>query len=303
MTAILTVALGLFLGLAGLVLLLRRGWRAMVGLILLICGPIAAVATLPQAWVALAGQSVPGVVAELEERATAHQRRGWWGERRSFRVGVCYRLPERPGLGVEVPFADLLGQDRVPSPCATLAGDGPERIARVRYSEAAFDRLRPGMPVLVQVARIGDVLEVAYAADAPVLPWLPRPWSAPASGSVVTARAEVVEVTRQDRGVMRGGASGSFLAVPLAHVRLRFTPPGAATPVEVIDRVDADWRPDLAQGAMLDVTFDAALPREAMIVNAGRSHQWRNLLHYVVLFSLPSLLLAAAFWWWRRRRA
>lgn len=304
MAAVLTVALGLLAGLIGILLLFRRGWLALPGLALVICGPLAAFLTLPQAWVMLRGQPVLAVVTALDERAVARQRRGWWGESRRYDVQLCYRFAAPPAFGVNAPAIELLEPDPTSRRCASLPGDQPPRLVRLRYDEESYDRLALDMPALVQVAIPGGLVELAYPVDAPVLPWLPRPWGKSASGMTATAQAQVLEITVQRRGPSTGGGQGGQeLSVPVAHVRLRYTPPGRDQPVELVDAIDADGAASLAVGDAVMVRFDPAQPRAAQILGATRRHAASLWLDYALGGGLVLIVVATFLLLARRRLA
>lgn len=86
-------------------------------------------------------------------------------------------------------------------------------------------------------------------------------------------------------------------------VQLRLVPGGATDSVLAVDEVDAGSAPSLAPGAVVKVRYQAAAPREAMLVEGTRTFRQRNRFHFLFLvLAAGGIGLAAALAWRLRGR-
>ncbi len=332
MTAFLFVAFALAAALAALLLLIARRWR-IAALFVLVLALIAAMAEGPRAAAELWGEQVPGVLAATREslrlenvRATG-LRSSHYNPKHRFGAIVCYHGPGAPGLGaatlpdpaVLAAIGEVPGEaDRI---CRTAPGQGvlpqgvlpqgllpqgllPEGVLRqveIRLDEASHDAARPGQAVMLHVLRPLGLLEWAWITDAPLLPWLARPrWG---TGAAIPVQAEVLSITIDRRGRSLLSRRPHDYAVPIAHVRLRYTPPSHQAGVEGVDTVDFPSVAHLAPGSRLAATISADAPRTPRLSHATRTYWWRNhVVEAAIALALVAGLVALAIFLRRRQR-
>lgn len=311
MTAILFVAVATALALVSALLLFLRRWR-IAALLVLILAFMAIGAEGPRAVAELAGQRLPGIVAatretlRLESMRATGQRSTHYNPKHRFGAIVCYRALGAPGLGaatlpdpaVLAAIGEVPGEaDRL---CRTAPGQGILRQAEVKLDEATHDSTTAGQPVMLHVLRPFGLLEWAWTTDAPLLPWLARPrWG---GGAETTLSAQVVSITIDQRGRGLLSRRAQDYAVPIAHVRLRYAPPGHPAGVEGVDAVDAPSVTHLAPGSRVQAVVTADAPRSPRLASATRKYWWRN--HVLEAATALALLagLAALVVALRRRR-
>ncbi len=312
MTAALFVAIALAAALAALLLLVARRWR-IPALFILALAVLAVVAEGPRAAAELWGERLPGVLASTREtlrleslRATG-QRSSHYHPKHHFGAIVCYRAPGAPGLGaVNLPDPAILAAigetpgeaDRL---CRTAPGQGVLRQTEIRLDEASHDTARPGQAVMLHLLRPLGLLEWAWTTDAPLLPWLARPrWS---SGTMAAVPAEIVSITIDARGRTLLSRRAHDYAVPIAHVRLRYAPPGHPAGLEGIDTVDAPSVAHLAPGTRVTATVAADAPRAPRLAGATRTYWWRNhVVEAAIALALVAGLVGLVLLLRRRRR-
>lgn len=311
MTATLFVQLMIALLAGALTLWFLTGlrWLALLVGILAVLG---IVAEAPRAASETWGTPVAGLLAATEESLRLETMRSS-GSRVShlsvqhrFDAIVCYHLESSPGIGAGTPPdpAVLAAVGETPTAadqvCARAPGTGILRQSRVRLTEAAHDAARIGAPLALTVLRPFGLLEWTWPIDAPLLPMLPRPsWG---GGAERTLEARVVAITVDTRGRSPISRRAQDYAVPVAHVRLRYAPPGHPDGVEGIDSVDAASVPGLAVGGTVRVRVADGAPRQPMIVDATRHAWWRNPLSELLTLAMVVAALAVGVIWFLRRR-
>ena len=271
---------------------------------------LAIIAEAPRAGAELWGTRLPGTIVatqeslRLESVRASNQRSSHYTPRHRFGAMVCYRAPGTPGFGA-APLPDPAIQAAIGEApteperrCRATPGDGIPRTAEIRLTEAAHDAARPGQPVTLHVWRPLGLLEWTWIDGAPLLPWLPRPaWGAAPAGSFP---AEIVAITIDPRGRTLLNRRAHDYAVPIAHVRLRYTPPNHAQ-VEGIDTVDAPSVAHLAPGHQVTIALSAAAPRAPHLHGASRSYWWRNQATDLAIVAALLAAVAAVIIVWRRR--
>jgi hypothetical protein len=299
--------------LGALVLLLWRPGR-IPALLILILALLAIIAEGPRAAAELAGQRLPGIVAatretlRLESVRASGQRSSHYHPKHRFGAIVCYHAPGAPGLGaatlpdpaVLAAIGETPGEaDRL---CRTAPGQGILRQAEVKLDEATHDATTAGQAVMLHVLRPFGLLEWAWTTDAPLLPFLPRPrWG---GGAETAVAAEVVSITIDPRGRTLLNRRAHDYAVPIAHVRLRYAPPGHPAGVEGVDAVDAPSVAHLAPGSRVQARITADAPRAPRLAGAARTYWWRNhVMDTAIALALLAGLIALAVILRRRRRA
>ncbi len=145
------------------------------------------------------------------------------------------------------------------------------------------------------------LLEWAWPMDAPVLPWLPRP--SLTSFTRIALPAEIVAITIDARGRTLLTRRAHDYAVPIAHVRLRYVPPGHPAGVEGFDTVDAPSVATLAAGSRVTISFYPTVPRSPTLSVATRSYWWRNsLVEVLIAAGIVAVVLIAVIAVRQRRR-
>ena len=312
MAALSFVLAALAAALAALLLLLRRRWR-LPALFVLVLALLAIVAEGPRAAAELAGERLPGLVAatretlRLESHRASGQRSSHYHPKHRFGAIVCYRAAGTPGLGAATPpdpaILAAIGetQSEADRLCRTAPGQGLLRQAEIRLDETAYDATRPGQAVMLHVLRPFGLLEWAWTTDAPLLPFLPRPrWGGAAEALVP---AEVVSITIDPRGRTLLNRRAHDYVVLIAHVRLRYAPPGHPAGVEGVDAVDAPAVAHLAPGSRVQARIAANAPRAPRLEGAARTYWWRNhVMDVAIALALVAGLAALVIVLRRRRR-
>lgn len=313
MPAVVFVSLALAVaGTCALLWLLRR-WRlaALAGFILAL---IATVAEGPRAATELWGNRTIGIVAataeslRLELVQASGTRNTHYNPKHRFGATVCYRAPGSPGLGAGAPLDPAIqaaiGEAPTPADrfCHAVPGEGTLRQTEIRLDEATYEATRPGQPVTLSLLRPFGILEWAWPIDAPLLPWLARPSFH--TGPHHAVPAEVLDITIDRRGRTLLNRRAHDLAVPIAHVRLRYAPNSHPGGVEGIDTVDAPAVAHLAAGQLVTVSYSENTPRAPRLPGVTRDYWWRNSIGEVlVAAALLVTLVAVAVILRRRRRA
>lgn len=288
MTAILFVLICLSVAIVCLVLWLTRNWRllALAGLILAFLGMLA---EGPRAAAELWGSRLPGVVAATEESLrletvrSSGSRTTHYNPRHRFGAIVCYRAAGTPGLGAGAPIDPAIqatigeAETNANRLCRAVPGVGVLRQTEIRLDAATYDATNPGQVVTLTLLRPFGLLEWAWSVDAPLLPWLPRP-NLGGGGPRVAVAAQVVSITIDPHGRTLLSRRAHPYAVPIAHVRLRYAPPGHPAGVEGVDSVDAPSVAHLAAGSPITITVAADAPRTPLLVGVTRSYWWRNFI-------------------------
>lgn len=312
MAALPFVLAALAAAVAALFLLLRRRWR-IPALFVLVLALLAIVAEGPRAASELAGERLPGIVAatretlRLETMRATRQRSSHYAPKHRFGAIVCYRAAGAPGLGAAAlpDPAVLAAIDETPGEadriCRTAPGQGELRQAEIQLDEATHDATLAGQAVMLHVLRPFGLLEWAWTTDAPLLPWLARPrWG---GGGETAVAAEVVSVTIDARGRTLLSRRAHDYAVPIAHVRLRYAPPGHPGGVEGVDAVDAPSVAHLAPGSRVQARVAAGAPRAPCLDGAARTYWWRNhVVEAAIALALAAGLVALVILLRRRRR-
>lgn len=312
MTATLLVLTALALiGTCLSLLLARRLW--FIALPAAILGLLVVVAEGPRAAAELWGERVVGVIAATRESLRLETMRPT-GSRVShdsvqhrFGAIVCYRTRGNPGIGAGAPLDPAIKAAIGETPsamevlCRTAPGSLILRQTEVRLDEAAHDAEAPGRLVTLVLLRPFGVLEWAWPVDAPLLPMLPRP-PLGSAGATQALTAEVVSITIDTKGRSPISRRARDYAVPIAHVRLRYTPPGAPTWIEGIDTVDAPTVAHLVPGARIPISVATGTPRQPAIAGASRTYWWRNPASEILMLAGVVAILAVAWILWRRRR-
>lgn len=132
----------------------------------------------------------------------------------------------------------------------------------------------------------------------------PRPTPAPV-GETRTASGTVKSLRRIDRLINASRSRGLTAHQPVDVVGIEFVPQGFRDPVLAVDLVDRGSVQSLAEGARVDVEYEAARPRTAWLRSATRTFARRNLVGMgedVVLYIgvLIAGLLLFQFLWQRR---
>ena len=312
MTATVLVVSAFVVMLVGLGLLLARRlwWVALPGLIL---GLLAIVAEGPRAAAEVWGIKVPGIVVatqeslRLESLRASGSRTSHYSVQHRYGAIVCYRAAGSPGLGAGAPIDTAIkiaigeaetAADRL---CKDAPGTEILRQTEVRLDEASHDAAVIGRPVTLVLLRPLGLLEWAWPVDAPLLPML----SLPRFGGDGTRRpvmAEVVSIQIDTYGRSLLIRRGADFAVPVAYVRLRYTLPGHASPLEGIDTVDAASVANLTVGSRVAVTVAGGAPRQPMLDQASRGYWWRNPASDLAILAVFILGVVAVVIFVRRRR-
>ncbi len=292
MTAVLFVATALVIALACLILWVLRTWRlaALAGFILAL---LAIAAEAPRAATELWGQTVPGIVAatqetlRLESVRASGARSSHYNPKHRFGAIVCYRLPGAPGLGASTPLDPAIQAAIGETPseadrtCRQTPGPDILRQTEIRLDEATYDATQTGTAVTLRVLQPLGLLEWAWPLDAPLLPWLARP--SLGSGTRIALPAEILGITIDPRGRTLLTRRTHDYAVPIAHVRLRYQPPGHPAGVEGFDTVDGPSVTTLAAGSRVTISLDPAAPRSSTLSGVTRTYWWRNSLGEVLV--------------------
>lgn len=185
------------------------------------------------------------------------------------------------------------------------------------YPDAArFDALQVGQPVKVRLLQVGTLFRFARLAErstfsvigdwwAELFPPAPRgPWRE-AAATVLQISKFTEQRSRSRRS--RTGHGPVLLPWPYQIVRLSYTPPGRTQPLEVIDNIEIASRPDLAERAMVPITWAEDDPRVAHIVGARPGRPWANRFYVfgetlAIIAVLVIVLLVSALFWRRRKR-
>ncbi len=312
MSAVLFVTIALLVALACLILWILRTWRlvALAGFILAL---LATIAEAPRAATELWGQTIPGIVAatqetlRLESVRAAGARSTHYNPKHRFGAIVCYRLPGNPGLGAGAPIDPAIRaaigetETEADRTCRQTPGADILRQTEIRLDEATYDATRAGTAVTLRVLQPLGLLEWAWPIDAPLLPWLARP--SIGSATRIALPAEILGITIDPRGRTLLTRRAHEYAVPIAHVRLRYQPPGHPAGVEGFDTVDAPSVATLTAGSRVTITPDPASPRSPTIGGVTRSYWWRNSLGEVlVVLAIAVAALIAVLVIRRRRR-
>ena len=312
MTAVLFVATALVIALACLILWVLRTWRlaALAGFILAL---LAIVAEAPRAATEFWGQTVPGIVAatqetlRLESVRAAGARSSHYNPKHRFGAIVCYRLPGTPGLGASTPLDPAIQAAIGETPseadrtCRQTPGPDILRQTEIRLDEATYDATQAGTAVTLRVLQPLCLLEWAWPLDAPLLPWLARP--SLGSGTRIALPAEILDITIDARGRTLLTRRAHDYAVPIAHVRLRYQPPGHPAGVEGFDTVDGPSVTTLAAGSRVTISLDPAAPRSPTLSGVTRTYWWRNSLGEVlVVLAIATAVLIAVLVIRQRRR-
>lgn len=305
LTALLVIGASLFL------LVARRLW--FIALPAAILGLLVVVAEGPRAAAELWGDRVVGIIAATQESLRLETMRAS-GARVShdsvqhrFGAIVCYRTGGNPGIGAAAPLDPAIKAAIGETPsamerlCQQAPGTAVLRQTEIRLDESAHDAETPGRLVTLNLLRPLGVLEWAWPVDAPLLPMLPRT-NIGSGGATRTLTAEVVSIAIDPKGRSPISRRARDYAVPIAHVRLRYTPPGLPTPVEGIDSVDAPSVAHLAQGARTAISIATNAPRQPAILDASRTYWWRNPASELLMLAGVVLVVLGAWLLWRRRR-
>jgi len=289
-------------------------WLSLPALILSVLGLLVMVAEGPHAAAEIWGERLEGVVAAtqtsvlVESARASGARSSHMAVRHRFGAIVCYRAPEAPGLGAGAPLDPAIlaaigeAESATDQRCRQAPGSGLLRQTQVRLDEASFDAAQPGRPVMLRRLRPFGLLEWTWPVDAPLLPMLPRPRLG-GDGPRVAVPAVVTGITIDPRGRGLLSRRAYDYAVPVAYVRLRYTPPGHPAGVEGVDAVDAPSVSALAVGSPAVVTVAAQVPRQPRLLGVERTYWWRNVLvEGLVLVGLIATALIIVGVRMRRRR-
>lgn len=258
------------------------------------------------------GVELAGHVYSKNESVSLNE--GWWT--RSSEVSFEYTLPETGGvsfLNVDVapgkydeyhkgqavtlhylrredvpklPGADAMWQMRV-LPHVRLAGQrafsGVEGALTSRMSLAVgvvvtiamllwvWRRLRlPGSGWAMGAAIAGGIIALLFYD-------FPRPTPAPA-GELRVASGMVKSLQRIDMLMSARRSRGVEAHQPVDVVGVEFVPQGFSDAVMAVDLVDRGSIRGLAEGATVDVEYEAAEPRSAWLRSATRTFPRRNLI-------------------------
>ena len=287
--------------------------RAVVWVVLL-CGValVAAPMMLASLYVDQRGVELTGHVYSKSEYLRQNQ--GGWT--RSSEVSFEYTLPETGGVSFfnvdmapgkydeyhkgqtvtlhylrredvpKLPGADAMWQMRI-LPHVRLAGQ--RAFSGV---EAAFTpRIELGVAVVVAIAML---LWVWRRSRLPGFGWamgalitcgiialmfydLPRPTPAPRDG-MRAASGKVTSLRRIDMLMNTNRSRGLDAHQPVDVVGVEFVPQGFSDPVLAVDLVDRGSILGLAEGATVEVDYEAEQPRTAWLRSATRTFPRRNLI-------------------------
>ena len=276
-------------------------------------------------WLDTHGETVTGTVTgKREEIHAENEPTGGWYSRRFLEVDI----PRLTSVGLRASvrvdsakYASIHGGDRVRvrylSCCpifARLEGRTTRQVAweaaREFASDPVLDWLLAGVVALVIAARIAAPIVVvtglAWLATAVLFLFPDRPMKVPAGVEATARVAGIVTVSESPRRTRHRSRSSSHperLRVPYQVVQLRLVPGGATDSVLAVDEVDAGSAPSLAPGAVVKVRYQAAAPREAMLVEGTRTFRQRNRFHFLFLvLAAGGIGLAAALAWRLRGR-
>ncbi len=276
-------------------------------------------------WLDAHGETVTGTVtAKREEIHAANEPTGGWYSRRFLQVDIPRLAAVGLQASVRVDSAEYAGiqrGDRVRvryfSCCpifARLDGRTTRQVsweaARQFASSPVLDWVLAGFVALVIAARIATPIVlatgVAWLAAALLLLFPDRPPRVPAGVEATARVAGIVTVSespRRTRHRSRNSSHPERLTVPYQVVQLRLVPPGATDSVLAVDEVDAGSAPSLAPGAVVDVRYQPAAPREALLVEGTRTFRQRNRFHFLfMVLGAGGIGIAAALAWRLRGR-
>lgn len=172
---------------------------------------------------------------------------------------------------------------------------------------ATFDRLRVGQMVDVRIFELGSLFKFGRLANrsswSMVSGWFftPTPQGPWREG---TATVEQISQFTEQR-YRRRSKSRSPLPWPYEIVRLRFTPPGRAEPVEAMDNIEIAGAPNLVEKSAVKITWPEDDPRQARIVGGRPGAPWANTFYVwgqTLLWIAALLGLIALTILFRRRR-
>jgi hypothetical protein len=271
-------------------------------------------------WLDTYGESVTGTVTGRREEIHAQNEPtgGWYSQR-----FLVVDIPRLAAVGLQASvqvdsaaYAAIHDGERVrvryPSCCpifARLEGRTTRQVAweaaRVFASDPVLDWVLVGAVVLVVAARIAmpivAVTGVAWLAAGLLLLFPARPPRIPRGVESSARVAGIITVSESPRRTQHRSNSWSHperLTVPYQVVQLRLVPDGAADSVLAVDEVDVGSAPSLGPGAVVKVRYQAAAPREAMLVEATRTFRQRNRFHFLFLvIGAGGIGIAAALAW------
>ena len=287
--------------------------RALIWVVLL-CGVtlVAAPMMLASLYVDQRGVELTGHVYSKSEYLRLNQ--GSWT--RSSEVSFEYTLPETGGVSFfnvdmapgkydeyhkgqtvtlhylrredvpKLPGADAMWQMRI-LPHVRLAG----QRAFSGVEAAITPQIELGVGIVVAIAML---LWVWRRSRLPGFRWamgafvacgiiallfydFPRPTPAPA-GDVRVASGKVTSLRGIDRLMSTTRSRGVDVHQPVDVVGVEFVPQGFRDPVLAVDLVDRGSIPGLAEGATVDVDYEAEQPRTAWLRSATRTFPRRNLI-------------------------
>jgi hypothetical protein len=266
------------------------------------------------------GTAVPGAITEKRESIRTNYA-DWF---RRFQILAAFKAPGYPyerhticdvdqqifdslhvGSPVTVHYVPallnipLVSSTHI-SPCPPwgMFGSNPELYRRSLYLYGS----------LAFILGIVFLLRIRRAA------WLLLPWSAmfvfygicphtepmPLQPRPVTAVVKEVAMVKTLVDAGRRDAPPITLAHPYQLVEMQYTPEGRSEPVMAVDAIDPNSVPNLKQGQVLTVNYDAGNPRIASI--PGATHMFRE--QAIQQLGLEYLILVAALlglWLFARR--
>ncbi len=312
MTATLLVLTALAMMGAGVSLLMaRRLW--FIALPAAFLGLLVVVAEGSRAAAELWGERVVGIIAATRESLRLETMRpagslvSHASVQHRFGAIVCYRANGNPGIGAGAPIDPAIkaaigeALSAMDTLCQKAPGSLVLRQTEVQLDESAHDAETPGRLVTLVLLRPFGLLEWAWPVDAPLLPMLPRPSMGSAGASQVLT-AEVMAITIDTKGRSPISRRSQDYAIPVAYVRLRYTPPGMPVQIEGIDTVDAPTVAHLAPGARIPISVAAGTPRQPDISGASRTYWWRNPASEILMLAGVVVVVLITWFVWRSCR-
>lgn len=283
------------------------------------------------AWLDDRGEMVAATVTgKLEEVQVSDAPQGGW--ERWYRLGVEFPTPDK-GLGqatVTVPLKRFDGIRRgdtirvrylpsfpllartVDRSTASVVMDAVTRLGTDGFLLPFLLWLGGGLLMLWIAARVATLAVFAAGLAwgiAALLVAFPEPAPLTAGSARATARVEAVKLVAKSPTVRQSrrrrivsGDGIRRLAVPYEVLQLRFAVPGRADSVLAVDAVDASSVPGIAVGAEVQVQYDPASPREALLSGAERTFRERNRYHLRVPILGLALICTLGAWGWSARR-
>jgi hypothetical protein len=171
-----------------------------------------------------------------------------------------------------------------------------------------FDALRAGQTTQVRLIEVGRLFKFARFASrstfsmiAGLVPRRPRgPWH--------EATATVEQVDDVTDYLERSPNTHIPLRWPYKIVRLSFTPPGRAEPVEVVDNIEIGSVSGITEKAVVPINWPEDVPRAARIAGARPGRPWANWFYVMgeeltIVVGGLALLLALSLWQRSRKKA